>query len=315
MKSMNLFNHNGESSKTLFGAREILPPTSIQDDDGNLTFSLAGKIYSLNVNSKEERERVKEEVNVNALAKYDWFMESTGLHHWVLYNTEMYELESTVGQWKFYLQYKEDSNLVPVIPINATSCRCMFYNCENLTSLDLSRLDTSGVTDMRCMFRDCKNLTAIDLCNFDTSNVTNMSEMFYGCRKLITLDLSSFDTSKVTAMYGMFSRCYNLKHLDISNFNTFKVTAMGTMFNYCLSLKTLNLTSFDTRNVTDMHYMFEYCDSITSIYISDKWKTNRVTYSYKMFEDCHFLLNFNEEKINVEMAKPVEEGGYLTLKR
>ena len=36
MKSMNLFNHNGESSKTLFGAREILPPTSIQDESGNL---------------------------------------------------------------------------------------------------------------------------------------------------------------------------------------------------------------------------------------------------------------------------------------
>ena len=274
MKSMNLFNHNGESSKTLFGAREILPPTSIQDESGNLTFTLAGKIYSLNVNSKKERERVKEEVNANALAKYDWFMEGTGIHHWVLYDTEMYELEATVGQWKFYLHYKEDSNLVPVIPINATSCRCMFYNCKNLTSLDLSRLDTSGVTDMRCMFRDCINLTAIDLCNFDTSNVTSMVEMFYGCRKLITLDLSSFDTSKVTAMHSMFSRCCNLKHLDISNFNTFKVTAMGTMFNYCLSLKTLNLTSFDTRNVTDMHYMFEHCDSITSIYISDKWKSD-----------------------------------------
>ena len=315
MKSMNLFNHNGESSKTLFGAREILPPTSIQDESGNLTFTLAGKIYSLNVNSKKERERVKEEVNANALAKYDWFMEGTGIHHWVLYDTEMYELEATVGQWKFYLHYKEDSNLVPVIPINATSCRCMFYNCKNLTSLDLSRLDTSGVTDMRCMFRDCINLTAIDLCNFDTSNVTSMVEMFYGCRKLITLDLSSFDTSKVTAMHSMFSRCCNLKHLDISNFNTFKVTAMGTMFNYCLSLKTLNLTSFDTRNVTDMHYMFEHCDSIISIYISDKWKTNRVTYSYKMFEDCHFLLNFSQEKTDVNMAKPTEQGGYLTLKR
>lgn len=315
MKSMNLFNHNGESSKTLFGAREILPPTSIQDESGNLTFTLAGKIYSLNVNSKKERERVKEEVNANALAKYDWFMEGTGIHHWVLYDTEMYELEATVGQWKFYLHYKEDSNLVPVIPINATSCRCMFYNCKNLTSLDLSRLDTSGVTDMRCMFRDCINLTAIDLCNFDTSNVTSMVEMFYGCRKLITLDLSSFDTSKVTAMHSMFSRCCNLKHLDISNFNTFKVTAMGTMFNYCLSLKTLNLTSFDTRNVTDMHYMFEHCDSITSIYISDKWKTNGVTYSYKMFEDCHFLLNFSQEKTDVNMAKPTEQGGYLTLKR
>ena len=315
MKSMNLFNHNGESSKTLFGAREILPPTSIQDESGNLTFTLAGKIYSLNVNSKKERERVKEEVNANALAKYDWFMEGTGIHHWVLYDTEMYELEATVGQWKFYLHYKEDSNLVPVIPINATSCRCMFYNCKNLTSLDLSRLDTSGVTDMRCMFRDCISLTAIDLCNFDTSNVTSMVEMFYGCRKLITLDLSSFDTSKVTAMHSMFSRCCNLKHLDISNFNTFKVTAMGTMFNYCLSLKTLNLTSFDTRNVTDMHYMFEHCDSITSIYISDKWKTNSVENSNSMFRDCFSLPNYDSDVVDIKMAKPIEEGGYFTLKK
>ena len=315
MKSMNLFNHNGESSKTLFGAREILPPTSIQDESGNLTFTLAGKIYSLNVNSKKERERVKEEVNANALAKYDWFMEGTGIHHWVLYDTEMYELEATVGQWKFYLHYKEDSNLVPVIPINATSCRCMFYNCKNLTSLDLSRLDTSGVTDMRCMFRDCINLTAIDLCNFDTSNVTSMVEMFYGCRKLITLDLSSFDTSKVTAMHSMFSRCCNLKHLDISSFDTSQVTDMGAMFTYCSKLTQLDFTLFDTRNVTDTRWMFEHCEKLTTIFISDKWSMDRVINAMDMFKECCSLPGFSPEKTGIEMAKPTEQGGYLTLKK
>ena len=290
---MNSFGGNDKSSEAFFGnskPKELtaLSPAPIQDDDGNLTFTLEGETYSLNVNSEKEREKVKREVNINSLAKYNWFREGSGKRHWVLYNTEMYEVKETLTHDK-YIHYKENSNLAPIIPINATSCLFMFRNCWSLESLDLN--------------------------NFDTSNVTSMVEMFYGCRKLITLDLSSFDTSKVTAMHSMFSRCCNLKHLDISNFNTFKVTAMGTMFNYCLSLKTLNLTSFDTRNVTDMHYMFEHCDSITSIYISDKWKTNRVTYSYKMFEDCHFLLNFSQEKTDVNMAKPTEQGGYLTLKR
>ena len=71
-------------------AKWILP-APIQDEDGNLTFELEGKIYSLNVNSKEERERVKKEVNANSSVKYDWFKEETGEKHWVLYNTEMYE--------------------------------------------------------------------------------------------------------------------------------------------------------------------------------------------------------------------------------
>lgn len=60
------------------------------DDDG--CFNLKGCICALNVNSEEEREKVKEEVNAITLAKYDWFKETTGDRHWVLYNTKMYEV-------------------------------------------------------------------------------------------------------------------------------------------------------------------------------------------------------------------------------
>ena len=80
MERMNLF---GGNTKTLL-------PAPIQDGDGNLTFSLEEKAYSLNVNSEEEREKVKREVNANSLTKYNWFKEETGENHWVLYNTEMY---------------------------------------------------------------------------------------------------------------------------------------------------------------------------------------------------------------------------------
>ena len=185
---------------------------SIQDEEGNLTFTLEGKTYSLNVNSEEERERVKEEVNANSLAKYDWFKEGTGENHWVLYDTEMYEIEHTAVYWKFYLHYKEDSNLVPVIPINATSCRCMFCDCSKLTSLDIHNFDTSSVIDMSYMFKNCSKLTSLDFSNFDTSSVIDMSYMFKNCSKLTSLDLSNLNTSSVINMRYMF---YNLSLIHI----------------------------------------------------------------------------------------------------
>ena len=76
MKLMNLFDRKGESSEASFEDTKLkettnqLPSSPIQDEDGNLTFSLEGKTYSLNINSKEEREKVKEEVNTITLAKY-----------------------------------------------------------------------------------------------------------------------------------------------------------------------------------------------------------------------------------------------------
>ena len=276
----------GISTSSIYSWQKTLAklPTPIQDGNGNLTFTLEGKTYSLNVNSEEERERVKTEVNTNSLAKYDWFKEETGEKHWVLYNTEMYEM---IRDDIFYLHYKKDSNLAPVIPINASSCYKMFYDCT--TSFNLSNFDTSKMTDMSWMFDNCLSLTTLDLSNFDTSRVTDMSHMFSYCSRFISLDLSSFDTSNVTDMSYMFEDCSGLTLLDLSNFNT--------------------------ENVTDMHYMFKYCDSLTTINVSNQWNTDSVKFSIKMFKKCYSLPNFNQDKTNVEMAKPVEQGGYLTLKR
>lgn len=273
MKSMNLFNHNGESSKTLFGAREILPPTSIQDESGNLTFTLAGKIYSLNVNSKKERERVKEEVNANALAKYDWFMEGTGIHHWVLYDTEMYEVIHIYSVGSF-LHYREGSALAPIIPINATSCYAMFRDCSHLPTLNFSDFDTSNVVDMDYMFARCSNFITLDLSGFNTSKVTEMRSMFEHCTALLYLDLSRFDTSKVTDMNSMFYRCSNATFIDVANFDTSNVIDMSNMFAYCKSLIKLNLCKFDTSNVASSENMFYYCESLETIYISYKWSLN-----------------------------------------
>ena len=86
MESMDLFDRKGESSEASFEnntPKELtaLSPAPIQDDDGNLTFTLEGETYSLNVNSEKEREKVKREVNINSLAKYNWFRERSGKRH------------------------------------------------------------------------------------------------------------------------------------------------------------------------------------------------------------------------------------------
>ena len=49
---------------------------------------------------------------------------------------------------------------------------------------------------MRGMFSHCWELQALDVTKFDTSKVTDMSDMFYGCKELQTLDVSNFDTSQ-----------------------------------------------------------------------------------------------------------------------
>ena len=109
MESMDLFDRKGESSEASFENNtpkentNQLQPAPIQDKNGNLTFSLEDHEYSLNVNSEEEREKVKREVNSNSLAKYNWFREESGKRHWVLYNTEMYEVKETLTHDKYTL--------------------------------------------------------------------------------------------------------------------------------------------------------------------------------------------------------------------
>ena len=177
----------------------------------------------------------------------------------------------------------------------------MFSGCDGLTSLDVSKLDTSQVTNMSAMFSSCSSLPSLDVSGFDTSKVTDMNLMFQSCRSLISLDLSKFDTSKVTNMYCMFYACFDLTSLDVSNFNTSNVTNMEEMFNRCEQLTSLDVSNFDTSKVTNMNSMFSGCSRLTSLDVS-KFDTSQVTSMSYMFEGCSKLTsldlrNFDTSKV------------------
>jgi len=177
-----------------------------------------------------------------------------------------------------------------------TNMQYMFWNCINLTVLDVSGFDTSSVISMRGMFAgggsNVINLEYLDVSGFDTSNVTDMAGMFQNCEKLVNLDVSGFDTSNVTNMMSMFVNCKKIKNLDVSGFDTSGVTNMGSIFGNCEKITSLDVSGFDTSQVTNMSYMFQNCDKLTSLEVS-KWDTSSVTDMSFMFASCNELMSLD----------------------
>ena len=106
-----------------------------------------------------------------------------------------------------------------------TSCFSWFRECLNLTHIEgMENLNTEMVTTMACMFYQCEALTSLDVTNFNTANVTDMYLMFSSCTKLTSLNLYNFNTENVTNMLGMFSDCNALATIYTSEkFVTTKV--------------------------------------------------------------------------------------------
>ena len=164
----------------------------------------------------------------------------------------------------------------------------MFSYASGLTSLDVSKWNTSKVIDMSGMFSYASGLTSLDVSKWDTSNVTNMSEMFEGASSLTDLDVSKWNTSKVIDMGAMFADASSLTNLDVSNWDTRKVTAMYGMFANASSLTSLDVSNWDTGNVTVMANMFDSASSLTSLDVSN-WDTSNVTEMMSMFNGASSL--------------------------
>ena len=205
------------------------------------------------------------------------------------------------------------SNIENLNTANVTNMTSMFDNCQNLSSLNLSKFNTENVTNMSYMFDNCQNLSSLDLSKFNTAKVTNMCAMFTHCQNLSSLDLSKFNTANVTDMSWMFSDC-QLSSLDLSNFNTEKVREMYNMFSFCQKLSSLNLTNFNTEKVTNMDYMFNGCSDLTTIYASDKFIIAEFNNGYKMFYGCKLLKGalpkYDENLTSSDYANYVN--GYFT---
>ena len=116
--------------------------------------------------------------------------------------------------WPWY-SYRANVVKVVVMPgVRAASgMNHIFNDLINCISMDLSNLDTTGVTRMYGIFSDCRSLVSLDLSGFNTASVTEMRNMFSGCTKLKYLNILNFTlTSDVSRKY-MFYNCGNLSEI------------------------------------------------------------------------------------------------------
>ena len=116
------------------------------------------------------------------------------------------------------------------------------------------------------MFSGCSALTSLDISKWNTSNVTNMDGMFEKIDSMQSLDISNFDTRKasVGGDYGFMSSS-SLRSLDMSGDNfTLENTTNWNRGIRTLQLRTLKLG----KNFFKTH------ESITSLTLSYQYWTD-----------------------------------------
>lgn len=166
-----------------------------------------------------------------------------------------------------------------------TNTSNMFKDCRELTSVDLSKIDTSQVTNMNGMFSNCSLIKSLDLKSFDTSNVKDMSSMFFGCNNLESVNLSSFNTSKVTTMTQMFYNTTKLLRLDMSNFDTSNVTSISY---FCSCKKLEEFIGFSATNQAGMVLTYTFPIG-TSASTSGRASLKRLTFRTDLPEGIYSI--------------------------
>ena len=207
----------------------------------------------------------------------------------------------TMYAWFFECNNLLSVNLAKLDTSKTTSLGYAFSRCKSLTDLDLSAFDTSSVRSFADVFQDCSSLRSVNLAGWDTSSGKDFRQMFYRCASLEEIDISSFKTSASTSFEQMFYGCSSLRSLDLSHFDTGSATTFASMFYNCASLATLDVSMFDTTSATDLSQAFYGCKSLTELDLS-RASTAKVQTFYGMFSGCSGLKRIDLSLLDTSSA-------------
>ena len=208
----------------------------------------------------------------------------------------------TMYAWFFECNNLVSVNISKLDTSKTTSLGYTFSRCKSLTDIDLSALDTSSVRSFADAFQDCSALRSINLTGWDTSSGNNFRQMFYCCAALEELDVSSFKTSSATTFEQMFYGCSSLRSLDLAHFETSNATTFAKMFYNCASLSNLDVSMFDTTAATDLSLAFYGCKSLTALDLSSASTANVETFN-GMFTGCSGLKRIDLSLLDTSSAR------------
>ena len=199
----------------------------------------------------------------------------------------------------FKYNYLEEIDLSKFNTSRMTNMYSFFRGCKSLSSIDLSNVDSSNVSNMNYMFAET-GIKSIDLTPLDTSNVESMSYMFSDSQ-LEIIDLSQIDTKNVVDL-SYFLHGTKLSSIDLSSLNTSNLDTINGMFSNCNEFESIDLTGFNTENVTNMGYLFVGCTNLKNIDLN-VLNTSNVESMYSMFHDCDSLISVDLSGIDTGNVK------------
>ena len=217
-----------------------------------------------------------------------------------IYTVELYSYNDCTS-----ISFADKKELLEVYYVNTsklTSAYNLFYNCANLTYVDLRNSDFSNIETIERMFTSCVNLLAIDgLNDLDVSKVHNMGGLFSDCRKLLEINVSDWDVSKVTNFGAIFRRCSKLTNIDVSKWDTSSGIIMSGIFTDCSNLIEINIANWDMSHANSVSQMFYGCSALMKLKMTVNLNQEAVTTYW--FNKCNSLIdvqifNFDTYTIN-----------------
>ena len=179
-----------------------------------------------------------------------------------------------------------------------------FYNCSNLTNIDINLYNCVGFISMSSMFAGCYDLETVNfiqpssfhspiiddyiqpqqvdfmfsncysLTNININNgwiyATSITSMFYNCSNLTDLSHITINVNELSNdITGLFENCSNL-----TNFPTFEgkseyaLSSLSQLFTRCSNLNDTTasniLNCFNIDNVNDLGYTFLGCSNLNN---------------------------------------------------
>jgi surface protein len=208
------------------------------------------------------------------------------------------------------ISFEGQTSLIEVYCINTTkltSAYNMFYNCTNLTYVDLRNSNFSKVESIERMFAYCTNLITIDgLNDIDVSNVNNMGGVFTDCSNIQELNLDKWNVSKVTNFGAMFRRCPKLTVLDVSKWKTVSGVIMSGIFTNCTSLTEIDMSKWDMSNANSVSQMFYGCRALMKLKMAAN--LNQEADTTYWFGNCNSLIDVQLINFDIYTINKVIEG-------
>lgn len=152
----------------------------------------------------------------------------------------------------------------------------MFRNCgflEEITGLE--NICTNQLVDAQGMFYDCVNLSKINLPNVKFQSTTTIEKMFMGCRSLeeLNIEFCNENNNKEYVMLhhlgSAFHDCTSLVELRLPALNIDEDAIMTDFIQGCKNLKTLYIPNITYNCIAKTNQFAEFCDRDLRIYLKD----------------------------------------------